>query len=157
VHQRKEEIETVWLLLYLHILTMFAAVAMAAGSSILVLLADRRGDRRLVASITGLPLDRVIPPLYISGGLFGILTAVAFGYSLVTAWLLIAYTLFAALMLLGIVYSGPLMGRVHAIASDQEADPHAFAEVMQRFRLDTAVSLAGIALIVADMVFKPFL
>lgn len=145
-----------FVLLYLHILTMFTAVAMAAGSSILVLLAGRRGDRLLIASITGMGLDRVIPPLYISGGLFGILTAATFGYNLVAPWLLIAYILFAALMLLGITYSGPLMGRMHAVAADQGADAQAFGEVMQRFRMDTLVSLGGIALIVADMVFKPF-
>ena len=45
--------------------------------------------------------------------------------------------------------------RLHAIASDQGAEPQAFAEIMRRFRLDTASSLGGIALIVADMVFKP--
>lgn len=145
-----------YILLYLHILTMFTAVAMAAGSSILVLLAGQRGDRLLIASISGMRLDRIIPPLYIAGGLFGILTGATFGYSLVAPWFLIAYSLFAALMLLGILYSGPLMGRIHAVASDQAADAQAFAEVMRRFRLDTAISLAGIALIVADMVFKPF-
>jgi len=144
-----------YVLLYLHILTMFSAVAMAAGSSILVLLAARRRDRLLVASITGMHLDRIIPPLYLAGGLFGILTGATFGYSLVAPWMLIAYAVFAALMVLGVLYSGPLMGRVHAVASDQGADPQAFAEVMRRFRLDTLVSLGGIALIVADMVFKP--
>lgn len=145
-----------YVLLYLHILTMFTAVAMAAGSSILVLLAAGRGDRLLVASITGMRLDRIIPPLYIAGGLFGILTGATFGYSLVAPWLVIAYLVFAALMVLGVLYSGPLMGRMHAVASDQGADHQAFAEVMRRFRLDTLVSLGGIAVIVADMVFKPF-
>jgi len=142
-------------LLYLHIATMFTAVAMAAGSSLLVLLAHARGERGVVAAITGLPLDRIIPPLYVAGGLFGILTAVLNGYSLVAPWLVIAYLIFAMLMVLGIVYSGPLLGQVHAVASDQAGDADAFVRVMARYRLDALVSLGGIALIVADMVFKP--
>ena len=145
-----------FVLLYLHILTMFAAVSLAAGSSLLLLIAARRGDRVLIAELTGLPIDRIVPPLYILGGLFGLATALAFGYDLLAPWLVVAYVLFAALTVLGIAYSGPLLGRVHTLAADQGAGGPGFEEIVRRFQLDAAVSLLGIALIVADMVFKPF-
>ncbi len=145
-----------YVLLYLHILTMFTAVSLAAGSSIFVLIAARRRDRAAVAALTRLPIDRMVPPLYIVGGLFGLATALVFGYDLLAPWLIIAYLIFAGLAALGIVYSGPLMGRVHAVASDEAADAQAFGDVIRRFQLDAVLSLGGIAIIVADMVFKPF-
>lgn len=145
-----------YVLLYLHIITMFTAVSLAAGSSILLLIGARRGDRALVASLTGLSLDRIIPPLYVVGGLFGIATGLTFGYNLLAPWMLIAYVLFAGLAGMGILYSGPLMGRVHAVASGQGGDSQAFAVLIRRFQLDTLISLGGIGLIVADMVFKPW-
>ena len=144
-----------YLLLFLHILTMFTAVSLAAGGSILMLVSARRGDRAVVATMSGMRLDRVIPPLYMLGGLFGLATALTFGYSLLAPWMIIAYLLFAALTALGILYSGPLMGRLHAAATDPGGE-QAFAELTARFQVDTAISLLGIALIVADMVFKPF-
>jgi hypothetical protein len=146
----------VYLLLYLHIVTMFIAVSVAAGSSILLLVGARRGDRQLVAGLSALPIDRIVPPLYMVGGLFGLGTGLAFGYNLVAPWMLIAYALFAVLTFLGIRYTGPLVGRVHVVASDQATDAQAFAQVIRRFQLDTMITLGGIALIVADMVFKPF-
>jgi hypothetical protein len=145
-----------YVLLYLHILTMFTAVSLAAGASILMLIAARRGDRAVVAGLAGLPIARTVPALYVVGGLFGLGTALTFGYNLLAPWLVIAYLVFAFLAGLGIAYSGPLMARVHAIASDRGADGTAFADVMRRFQLDAALSLGGIAVIVADMVFKPF-
>jgi hypothetical protein len=145
-----------YVLLYLHILTMFTAVTLAGGTSIFMLIADWRADRALAAALTGLPLDRIIPPFYLIGGLFGLLTAVSFGYGLLAPWLLIAYALFAALMALGILYSGPLLNRVRAAATDESVDLGAFAGVMRLGRVDSVISLTGIALIIADMVFKPF-
>jgi hypothetical protein len=144
-----------YVLLYLHIITMFIAVSLAAGSSILLLIGARRGDRALVASLTGMSLDRVIPPMYVVGGLFGIATGLTFGYNLLAPWMLIAYVLFAGLAGMGILYSGPLMGRVHGAAT-KGGDSQAFSALIRRFQLDTLLSLGGIGLIVADMVFKPW-
>src|SRR5579859_8185347 len=91
-------------LLFLHILTMFTAVAVAAGTGILVLMGARRGDRSVVAAITSLPIPRIAPILYISGGVLGLATGFAFGYDLLAPWLIIAYVLFAMLAALGILY-----------------------------------------------------
>jgi len=145
-----------FVLLYLHIVTMFTAVTVVMGAGILVLIGARRGDRSVVAAITSLPIPRLAPPLYIAGGLFGLATAFVFGYNLLAPWLIIAYVLFALLTALGARYSGPLFERTHTLAADPQVSGEAFGEAMSRFRTDAAVTLFGIALIIADMVFKPF-
>jgi protein-S-isoprenylcysteine O-methyltransferase Ste14 len=144
------------LLLFLHILVMFTAVTVAAGTGLLVLVAAARGDRVLVSGALSLPVPKLAPILYISGGLLGLLTALTFGYNLLSPWLVIAYVLFAMLAALGIFYSGPTFEKFHAVASDSTADGEAFAAALRSFQIDTLVTYAGIVLIVADMVFKPF-
>ena len=79
-----------------------------------------------------------------------------FGYNLLAPWLVIAYVLFAILTVVGIRISGPIFERTHAVAADPAASNELFGQAMSRFRMDAAVTLVGIALIVADMVFKPF-
>lgn len=100
-----------YVLLFMHIVTMFSAVAVAAGSSVLVLIGARRGDRVLVAAVTSVPVPRVAPIHYILGGLFGVETALAFGFNLLSPWLVIAYLLFAMLAALGIACSGQVFAR----------------------------------------------
>jgi protein-S-isoprenylcysteine O-methyltransferase Ste14 len=145
-----------FILLFLHILMMFTAVAVAGGTNILLLVGARRSDRALVAAITSLPIPRAAPILYITGGLFGLATALSFGFNLLAPWLIIAYVLFAMLAGFGILYSGPIFARVHAVASDAQAGAEAFRKVMRQYRVDAVLSLAGIGLLLADMVFKPF-
>jgi hypothetical protein len=145
-----------FILLFLHILMMFTAVAVAGGTNILLLVGVRRRDRTLIAAITSLPIPMVAPILYITGGLFGVATALAFGFNLLAPWLVVAYVLFAMLAALGVLYSGPLFARVHAVAADAQAGAEAFREVMGQYQIDAALSLAGIGLLLADMVFKPF-
>jgi protein-S-isoprenylcysteine O-methyltransferase Ste14 len=145
-----------FVLLFLHILLMFTAVAVASGASVLVLMGARRGDRSMVAAITSLPIPQMAPILYISGGVLGLLTGLAFGYNLLAPWLIIAYVGFALFAAFGILYTGPVFMRTHAVAADPQASGEVFATAMSRFRTDAVVSMAGIAILVADMVFKPF-
>ena len=145
-----------FVLLYLHIITMFTAVTVVMGAGILTLIGAAGGNRSTVAAITSLPIPRLAGPLYSLGGLFGLATAFVFGYNLLAPWLVIAYVLFVLLTALGIRVSGPLFERTHAVATDPAASPEVFSQAMSRFRMDAGVTLAGIALIIADMVFKPF-
>lgn len=143
-------------LLYLHILAMFTAVMVVMGAGVLTLIGARGGNRSVVAAITSLPIPRVAGPLYGIGGLFGLATAFVFRYNLLAPWLIIAYVLFVLLTILGIRVSGPIFERTHEIASDPGTTSDAFDQAMNRFRVDAVVTLIGIALIIADMVFKPF-
>lgn len=144
-----------FVLLYLHILVMFTAVAVAAGTGLLIQVAAARGDRQLVAGAASLPVPKAAPILYVTGGLFGLATALTFGYNLLSPWLVIAYLLFACLAALGIFYSGPTFERLHAAAIDGSVDSATFGSAVRRFQVDALLTYAGILLLVADMVFKP--
>ena len=143
-------------LLFLHILAMFTAVTVVMGAGILVLIGARSGDRSVVAAITSLPIPRLAGPLYGVGGLLGLATAFVFGYNLLAPWLIIAYVLFAILTVVGIRISGPIFETTHAVAADPAASSEVFGQAMGRFRADAVLTMIGIALIIADMVFKPF-
>ena len=145
-----------FLLLFLHILVMVTAVTVTVGTALVVLVAAARRDRALVAGASSLPVSKMAPILYISGGLLGLATALTFGYNLLSPWLVIAYVLFAMFALLGITYSGPTLERLHAVAADATLDGEAFGTAIRRFQVDTFLTYAGIVLLVADMVFKPF-
>lgn len=143
--------------LYLHIIAMFAAVSVSIGSSMTLLIAARRRELDAVRVITGMPIGRVIPALYMTGGLLGLATAISFGFDLLAPWLVIAYALFAILTVVGITFSGPLIMRLNAVlttpsaASDGETE-----QLIARLTPDLVVTIAGVALLIADMVLKPF-
>lgn len=143
--------------LYLHVIAMFAAVAVAMGSSLVLLIAARRGELEAIRAITGMPLGRLIPILYISGGLLGLATAISFGFNLLAPWLVIAYALFVILTAIGIAFSGRLIERLHAVLTEPASAADGELErLLRRLVPDLIVTGAGIALIVADMVYKPF-
>jgi uncharacterized membrane protein len=105
-------------------------------------------------------LGPVIPLLYVSGGIFGLLTAINFGFNLLAPWLVIAYVLFAIAMISGIAFSGRFGPRVLAATADVPSGPippavsALFTDSTYRFvtTLDYVVLLA----ILFDMVVKPF-
>lgn len=143
--------------MFIHVLLMFGAVAMAAGSSFLLLVAARRRELEAIRAITAVPITRIVPVLYIGGAVFGLATALALGYDLRSAWLVIAYVLFALLAAFGLFRSGPLVERLNAVLTDPgAARPDETERLLDALGPDTAVNLVGIALIIADMVFKPF-
>jgi hypothetical protein len=143
--------------LYLHIIAVFAAVSVAMGSSVVLLIAARRRELDVVRAITGMPLGRLIPVLYGIGGLLGLATAISYGFDLLAPWLVIAYVIFAVLTVVGIVFSGPLIERLHAVLTNPSAGGEGELDrLLGRLTLDTIGTTTGIALIIADMVFKPF-
>ena len=91
------------LLIFLHVMTMFVAVALSLGGTIFFVLAARTGRTEAVRSIGafGRPATRYIPVLFIIGGILGLVTAIVLDYNLLAPWLIIAYSLFAALAVSG--------------------------------------------------------
>jgi hypothetical protein len=69
----------------------------------------------------------------------------------------IAYVLFAFLAGFGLAHSGPLLERLHAVLTDPgAAQPGETDRLLGALSPDAAVTFLGTALIIADMVFKPF-
>jgi uncharacterized membrane protein len=150
----------VFLLLLLHILTMFVAVTLGAGTLLFVLVAARTGRTRTALEIAALPIERFIPPAFIVGGLFGLATGLAFGYDLLAPWLLIAYVLFIAATVWGIRVTSPAMRRLAKVAGagGEAADAGDVERMLgRRLTIDAVFTFLVIGLIILDMVVKPFL
>jgi uncharacterized membrane protein len=150
----------VYLLLLLHILIMFVAVILGAGTLLLVLVAARTGRTRTALEIAALPTDRFISPAFIVGGLFGVATGLAFGYNLLAPWLVIAYLLFVVATAWAIRVTSPAMRRLANIAAtgDMEANANDVNRMLGRaLTIDAGFTFLVIGLLVVDMVAKPFL
>jgi hypothetical protein len=151
-----------YLLLFVHIALMIAATTVGYGGTLLLRVAYLSGQ---IGPLRGVgyavaKTARFVPILYISGGVFGLLTAIAFGFPLIAPWLVIAYVLFALAMLLGIGPSriwGERAGKAISTAPDGSISP----EVRELFDAQSTIALlvvdvALVVLLVFDMVIKPF-
>jgi hypothetical protein len=150
------------LTLWLHISLMFTAITISYGPALLTELAYRSGS---VATLRGValasaPIGRLIPVFYIVGGLFGLWTAINFGYNLLAPWLLIAYALFASAMVTGIGFNakfGPRLLQATADVPDGSMTPAISGLFTDpRYRFVTRLDLLVVIAIVFDMVVKPF-
>lgn len=148
------------LLIYLHVMTMFVAVALSLGGTIFYVLAARTGRTEALRSIGafGRPATRFIPVLFIIGGIFGLITAIYLKYNLLAPWLIIAYVLFAALAVSGGALSGPTAERIGKIVepAPDGALPAETLPLIRRFYFTSAIEVIFLVLIVFDMVVKPF-
>lgn len=142
--------------LVLHILTMFVVVALHSGPQILILVAARTRQPTVVAGIAEMYArsGRAVPPLGILGGAFGVATAVTGGFNLLAPWLLIAYGLFALLVVYGSVVSVPYIARLGKAVRENWADQEAL--LGRRLTAIAAVDALIYVLIIGDMVVKPF-
>ena len=108
--------------IFLHVLTMFVAVAMAYGPAVLMVGASSRRD---VVALRGVMranayVMRLVPPAFVLGLAFGVIAIVVHGFDPLAGWLLIAYALFAASVAITTVFTNPWMRSVAAAA---EASP----------------------------------
>lgn len=143
----------------LHVLAMFAAVALSYGTIALLWVAARARDiegLRGVSTSIG-RLRKVIPIAYMVGIVLGLLSVFAVGFDPLQGWLLAAYVLTAIAIVSANVVTGPWLSRV----STELAAMPATAAVPPAFRDRRAVTLLVadalvIVAIIADMVLKPF-
>jgi len=143
-------------LVFLHILTMFAVVAFPSEPQILTLAAARTGQESAVGPIARMygRTGRAVPPLGILGALLGIGAGLTGGFNLLAPWLLIAYALFAALIIYGGVVSAPYLVRLGDGTRENRSD---WGELLgSRLTLIVAIDALILGLIIADMVLKPF-
>lgn len=142
--------------LLLHIVTLFAVVALHSGPQILTLVAARTGQSTVVAGIASLYArsGRAVPPLGILGALFGIATGLAGGFNLLAPWLLIAYGLFGLLVVYGGVVSVPYIVRLGEAL--REGRPNHEELLGRRLTVVVMIDALIYMLIIVDMVLKPF-
>lgn len=149
-----------FLILFLHIATMFTAVAVSYGGVIFFLVALRTGDTQRVRAMTASakPIARAIPILYVAGGALGLLAAIVTGYNLLAPWLIIAYVLFVVLMVIGALFTGRTIDRIGedvASAPDGPLPTAVTARTRQFYQVEVFDFLL-LFVIIFDMVVKPF-
>jgi hypothetical protein len=150
------------LLLFLHITFFVIAITISYGPLLLLRLAYQTGE---VGNIRGLAVvhSRLGPftfVMYMLGGIFGGLTAIAFGFDLLAPWLVIAYVAFAIAVLTGVTENRtwPLrLAEAVRRTPDGPLTPEIRDLFMNRRTLAVlALDIAWFFVIIFDMVIKPF-
>ena len=147
--------------IYLHIITMFAAVAVSIGSGLLLHRVAQSGDVRAIQTAFRLakPFGQSTPILFIIGLVFGLFAAGASSFNFFAPWLILSYVLFAAAMVVGGVMTGPWQLRVGKAAALNKGDaPSADLQAAigdQRGKLALWINGALVVAIVFVMVAKP--
>lgn len=143
----------------LHVAGMFAAVSLLVGGMVYSEAVLRTRERSVIRlAHTGfVRLERLGIGLVVVAIVFGLTTAVLFGFDLLRPWLVVAYVSVAALFVLGPLTTARFE-RVARIASGEDAgatDLDAAIGDTRRLLMEIA-TVALYAGIIADMVVKPF-
>jgi Na+/alanine symporter len=147
---------------FLHIATMFTAVAMSIGPAYVLQRVSRNATVPTIRSTFALaaPAFKAIPFLFTGGAVLGIVAALSEGKSLVEPFLLIAYVMFVLATFVGIRFNTPWFQRV-VKASAESPDAAQSTELTAALNdpntrwvdwFDRIIILAFLV----DMVFKPF-
>ena len=145
---------------FLHILSMFGAVTVALGAQLWVTYAIRNRDLGALRAYYRIQsrADNFSGVLLGLGVIFGLTAAITIGLNLMQSWLIIAYVLVAATLIVGGAMT-PYLKRLKAALDVNEGDEPG-PEVSQQ--LDSLMPIAAmaattifIAVIIWDMVFKP--
>jgi hypothetical protein len=148
--------------IFLHIATMFTAVAITIGPTLLLRRIGRSGEvptiRRSFAMAA--PVIRFVPPLYMLGAALGIVAIFTNHFDPFQPFLLIAYGLFILATVVGIVITDPWFKRVTKLAAespDAPASPELAAALDDpRIRVIDWFDPLIILAFIFDMVVKPF-
>ena len=147
---------------FLHIATMFAAVAVAIGSWLILRRIGRSGDVPAIRGTfaSGASLTRLVPILYGLGAALGIVAIFTNDFDPFQPFLLIAYGLFILATVVGAVVIEPWLKRVtQAAAESPDAAPSAELAALlgdPKARVIDWLDPLIILLFVFDMVVKPF-
>lgn len=150
------------LTLWLHITLMVSAITISYGPALLTELAYRSGRVEAVrgVALASQRLGPLIPVLYVTGGIFGLLTAINFGFNLLAPWLVIAYLLFAIAMITGFAFNrnfGPRVVQATTGVPDGPLSPAITALFADpTYRLVTTIDYVVVIALLFDMVVKPF-
>lgn len=147
---------------FLHIATMFSAVAGTIGPTLLLRRIGKSGDvpaiRRSFAMAA--PIIKVAPAMYGLGAALGVVAIFTNGFDPFQPFLLIAYGLFVLATFVGIRFNAPWFQRV-AETSAQSPDAAPSPELAAALESPVARFLDWfdpliILLFIFDMVVKPF-
>jgi len=150
------------LFIFLHVATMFTAVAASIGAGYLL---QRIAHTRDVRAIRGsfamaAPIGKAIPILFTTGAALGIVALFTNNFNPFEPWLIIAYVMFIMATVVGARLSGPWQRRVGMLAATSPDDAPS-AELTAaiedpRMRWVHWFDILIILAFILDMVVKPF-
>jgi len=146
---------------FLHIGTMFFAVALAVSGEIVMrrvaVTHDVRAIRTTVSRVR--PLGNLATALFLAGVAFGVIAALTGQIDLLAPWLILAYVAFVGAILIGVLISDPWAERLGRAA---DASPEGEASEALRIVIGDPVArgatwalMGVIAAMVFIMVVKP--
>ena len=140
---------------YLHIVSMFFAVALALSGELVVRRVATSHDvgaiRMTVSRVR--PLANVSTALFIAGAAFGVVAALTGQIDLFAPWLILAYVAFVGAILIGIFITDPWVERLSAAASQSSIDEA--SDGLRTIIADPVARTAtwGLMILIAAMVF----
>lgn len=146
---------------FLHIATMFFAVALAVSGEIVVRHVAGSRDVRAIRVVVRRvrPLSgNVATALFIAGLAFGILAALSGQIDLLRPWLLASYAVFALAIVVGAAVTDPWMARLEALSAssgDEPSDELLALIADRRALIATVVLMLLMVVLVFLMVVKP--
>lgn len=146
---------------YLHVVTMFFAVALAiSGELVLRRVAQSREPAAIrVAVARTKPLSSISGGLFLLGAAFGVIAAITGQIDLLRPWLVMAYLAFVAAFAIGFTITDPWVARLEraAGASPVDGSTESLDAVVddRRARIGTWGLQLLVAVLVFLMVVKP--
>ena len=146
---------------FLHVLVMFVAVALAYGPAALMVVASRRRDVRALRGITATSnrLAPVVGAAFALGIVLGFVAIFVHGFNPLLGWLVIAYILIAASLVMTFTFTNPWLKKVEAaaVASPDDAMSAELDALVNGGRNQALLMVDGLLIValIADMVLKP--
>jgi uncharacterized membrane protein len=146
---------------FLHVLSMFTAVALAYGPAAMMVVASQRRDVRSLRAIvsTAERLGPAVGAAFAGGIVLGVISIFVHGFDPLQGWLVIAYVLVAMSIGMTVFFTNPWLRKV-AAAAEASPDDQMSAELSTlvdspRNRALLVFDALLIVLLIADMVLKP--
>lgn len=146
---------------FLHVLTMFLAVASAVIPEVVLHRIAARNDvpaTRVIADFAN-RVAKLLPVFFIGGAIFGLLAAATGEIDFLAPWLIAAYIVFIIAMVTGATTTGPWAGKMAAAAaaSPEDAPSPELAALThdRRALVGSVILMSSIVVIIFLMVVKP--
>jgi hypothetical protein len=147
--------------IFLHVLAMFTAVALAYGPAALMVVASRRRDVRSLRAIvaTSQRLGPLVGVAFATGIILGFVAIFLNNFDPLQGWLVIAYVLVVASLSMTFLFTNPWLEKV-AAAAESSPDDQMSPQLDALINSPRNQALLGfdaliIVLLIADMVLKP--
>jgi hypothetical protein len=145
---------------FLHIATMFTAVAGTVFPEVILHLVANTREPRTIATVAHLAerFGKILPVFFIGGAVFGLLAAWTGELDFTAPWLLTTYVLFVLAIVTGIFFSDPWVARLRkaAVASGDAPTAELSAVIDEpRAKYASAWLMLTVVVIIFLMVFKP--